>query len=130
NSRVVGVIDAPGQRFLFALFDTAEIWIADFSQGDTPLITRFEQIGKQPYDDLLTPEGRYYIAGLFGEDGMALLDLWYPERGVQRILDGYGRGQQALPVYKMPHLEGWAIAGNKAFVPAIGQHRVLVMDTE
>ena len=130
NSRVVGVIDAPGQRFLFALFDTAEIWIADFSQGDTPQITRFEQIGKQPYDDLLTPEGRYYIAGLFGEDGMALLDLWYPERGVQRILDGYGRGQQALPVYKMPHLEGWAIAGNKAFVPAIGQHRVLVMDTE
>jgi len=129
NSRVVGVIDAPGQRFLFALFDTGEIWIADFSEREQPTVTRFEHIGQQPYDDLLTPDGRYYLAGLFGEDGMALLDLWHPEQGVKRVLDGYGRGEQKLPVYKMPHLEGWAIAGEQAFVPAIGQHRVLVMNT-
>ena len=50
---------------------------------------RFENIGQEPYDALITPDGRYYIAGLFGEDGMALLDLWHPERGVRRILDGY-----------------------------------------
>ena len=129
NSRVVGVIDAPGQRFLFALFDTGEIWMADFSDRAQPRVTRFEDIGQQPYDDLLTPDGRYYLAGLFGEDGMALLDLWHPERGVRRVLDGYGRGEQKLPVYKMPHLEGWAIAGEQAFVPAVGQHRVLVMNT-
>lgn len=129
NSRVVGVVDAPGQRFLFALFDTGEIWMADFSQGNTPEVTRFTGIGKQPYDDLLTPDGRYYLAGLFGEDGMAMLDLWHPERGVSRVLDGYGRGEQKLPVYKMPHLEGWAVAGDQAFVPAIGQHQVLVMDS-
>ena len=30
----------------------------------------------------MTPDGRYYIAGLFGEDGLALLDLWAPEKGV------------------------------------------------
>ena len=28
----------------------------------------------------------------------------------------------------MPHLEGWAVAGDLAFVPAIGQHEVLVID--
>lgn len=130
NSRVVGVIDAPGRRFIYSLFDTDETWLLDFSQGNTPTITRFEQVGKQPYDALLTPDGRYYVAGLFGEDGMAKIDLWHTRRGVERILDGYGRGQEKLPVYKMPHLEGWTVAGNQIFVPAVGQHRVLVMDSQ
>jgi len=130
NSRVVGVIDAPGRRFIYSLFDTNETWLLDFSQGNSPLVTRFENIGKQPYDALLTPDSRYYIAGLFGEDGMAKIDLWHTARGVERIIDGYGRGQEKLPVYKMPHLEGWTVAGNQTFVPAIGQHRVLVMDSQ
>jgi protein NirF len=30
----------------------------------------------------------------------------------------------------MPHLEGWAIAGRYAYLPAIGRHEVLVVDTE
>ena len=38
-------------------------------------------------------------------------------------------GQQPLPVYKMPHLRGWAMAGGRAFLPAIGRHEVLVVDT-
>ncbi|MBU0850898.1 MAG: protein nirF [Gammaproteobacteria bacterium] len=130
NSRVVGVIDAPGRRFIYSLFDTHETWLLDFSQGNSPEITRFENIGKQPYDGLLTPDGRYYIAGLFGEDGMAKIDLWHPDRGVERIIDGYGRGEEKLPVYKMPHLEGWTVAGNQTFVPAIGHHQVLVMDSQ
>ncbi|WP_417791498.1 cytochrome D1 domain-containing protein [Stutzerimonas xanthomarina] len=130
NSRVVGVLDAPGRRFIYSLFDTHETWLLDFSQGNTPAITRFKDIGKQPYDALLTPDGRYYIAGLFGEDGMAKIDLWHTARGVERIIDGYGRGEEKLPVYKMPHLEGWTVAGNQTFVPAVGQHRVLVMDSQ
>ena len=28
----------------------------------------------------------------------------------------------------MPHLEGWAIAGRHAFIPAVGRHEVLVVD--
>jgi protein NirF len=28
----------------------------------------------------------------------------------------------------MPHLEGWAVAGRYAFVPAVGHHEVLVVD--
>jgi protein NirF len=130
RSRVVGVVDAPGRRFVFSLFDSNEIWIADFSQGDQPHITRFSDIGQQPYDALLTPDGRYYLAGLFGEDGLAQLDLWHPERGVKRVLGDYGRGQEKLPVYKMPHLEGWAVAGQQTFVPAVGRHQVLVMDSQ
>jgi protein NirF len=129
RSKTVGLVDAPGQKFVFALYDAGEIWLVDMKQPEQPEIQKFKNIGSLPYDGLISPDGRYYIAGLFGEDGMAMLDLWHPEKGVQRIMDHYGRGKEKLPVYKMPHLEGWAIAGDKTLVPAVGQHEVLVMDS-
>ena len=125
RSKVVGLVDAPGQLFVFTLYDADEIWVADVRTPSTPHIRKFRHIGRLPYDALITPDGRYYLAGLFGEDGMALLDLWNLDAGVRRILQDYGRGQQKLPVYKMPHLEGWAMVGDYAFVPAVGQHAVL-----
>jgi protein NirF len=127
KSKVVGLVDAPGQRFVFSLYDAGEIWIADFSHGSAE-VTRFKNIGLQPYDGLITPDGRYYIAGLFGEDGLAVLDLWHPEQGVKRILDDYGRGSKKMPVYKMPHLEGWAMTEDYAFLPAVGRNQVLVVN--
>ena len=128
QSKVVGLVDAPGQRFVFSLFDAGEIWTVDIKDPQKPVIQKFKNIGKQPYDALLSPDGRYYIAGLFGENGLALLDLWQTEKGVQRILADYGKQDEKLPVYKMPHLEGWAVADDLMFVPAIGQHEVLVID--
>jgi len=127
-SKVIGLVDAPGQKFVFALWDAGEIWVLDMSDQVNPAIEKFTGIGRNPYDALITPDGRYYIAGLFGEDGMALLDLWDPAAGVTRILPNYGKGEQKLPVYKMPHLEGWAVAGDLAFVPAVGRHEVLVIN--
>jgi protein NirF len=129
SSKVVGLVDAPGNRFVFSLYDANEIWIADMNNPTMPVIQRFRDIGKSPYDALISPDGRYYLAGLFGEDGLALLDLWHPEKGVRKVLEGYARHEETLPVYKMPHLEGWAMAGGMAFLPAVGQHRVLVVDT-
>lgn len=130
RSKVVGLVDAPGQRFVYSLYDAGEIWVADLSTPETPRITKFEDVGLQPYDGLITSDGRFYVAGLFGEDGLAMLDLWAPEAGVRRILDGYGRGEEPLPVYKMPHLEGWALAGGFAFLPAVGRHELLVVDRD
>jgi protein NirF len=129
RAKVVGLEDAAGSRFAFSLFEAGEIWVADLSVPRAPKIQKFRNIGRQPYDALITLDGRYYLAGLFGEDGVAMLDLWHPERGVRRVLDGYGRGEQPLPVFKMPHLEGWAMAGHLAFLPAVGRHEVLVVDT-
>lgn len=129
RSRVVGLADIPGNRFVFSLFDADAIWIADLSAPGLPIITKLEGIGRQPYDALVTPDGRHYIAGLFGEDGLALVDLWDEPPRARRILSGYGRGEQPLPVYKMPHLRGWAVAGRHAYLPAIGRHEVLVVDT-
>jgi len=129
-SRVVGLVDLPGRRFAYSLFDADAIWITDCADPKNPRTQRFDGIGHQPYDALVTPDGRYYIAGLFGEDGLALLDLWADKPTVRRILGGYGKGQAPLPVYKMPHLRGWAVAGRRAYLPAIGRHEVLVVDTE
>jgi protein NirF len=130
RSKVVGLADAPGNRFVWSLFDAGEIWVGDFSNLGKPAIQKFQNVGREPYDGLITPNGRYYLAGLFGEDGLALLDLWHPEKGVKRVLAGYGKGQEKLPVYKMPHLRGWAVAGKFAYLPAIGRHEVLVLDME
>ena len=113
-SKVVGLADAPGRRFVASLFDAGEIWVIDARDPRAPKVERFRDIGKQPYDGLVTPDGRWYLAGLFGEDGLALVDLWHPERGARRILPNYGKGEEKLPVYKMPHLRGWAVAGGYA----------------
>ena len=129
RSRVVGLADLPERRFVYSLFDGEAICIADCSNPRQPRVTTLQGIGRQPYDALLSPNGRHYIAGLFGEDGLAMVDLWDPAPKARRILAGYGRGEKPLPVYKMPHLRGWAMAGGRAFLPAIGRHEVLVVDT-
>lgn len=129
NSRVVGLVELPNRRFAYALFDAGEIRITDLSDVKNPK-TQIFYAGKQPYDALLTPNGRYYIVGLFGEDGLALLDLWDKQPKVKKILAGYRKNESALPVYKMPHLRGWALAGNVAYLPAIGKNEVLAVDTQ
>ena len=115
------------RRFVYSLFDADAICVADLSDPCAARrCTRFDGIGRQPYDALVTPDGRHFIAGLFGEDGLALVTCGTDQPRVRRVLAGYGRGQQPLPVYKMPHLRGWAVAGRDAWLPAIGRHEVLV----
>jgi protein NirF len=127
-SKTVGLVDLPGRRFAYALYDAGEIWIADFSEGVAPVLTKLTGIGKLPYDGNVTPDGRHYLAGLFGEDGVAHVDLWRAPLRADRILDHYGRGEEKLPVYKMPHLEGWAAAGDHLLIPAVGRHELLAVD--
>ena len=127
-SKVVGIADLPGSRFIYSLFDANQIWIADVHDAKTPKVEKFIDVGRAPYDGLVTPDGRYYLAGLFGEDGIALLDTWQPQQGIRRILANYGQGEQKLPVYKMPHLRGWAVAGQRIYLPAVGRHEVLVAE--
>ena len=117
----------PGNRFAYALFDAGEVWVTDLSDPRQPKTEKFPA-GRQPYDGLVTPDGRYYLAGLFGEDGITLLDTWRPELGTRRVMDGYGHGEEKLPVFKMPHLRGWSLAGGRAYLPAVGRHEVLVVD--
>ena len=126
-SKVVGLADVPGNKFVYALFDGGEIWVSDFSNPKQPKTQRYPA-GIQPYDGMVTPDGRYFLAGLFGEDGVAMLDVWQPEKGARKILENYGRGEEKLPVFKMPHLRGWSVAQGKAYLPAVGRHEVLIVD--
>lgn len=128
HSKVVGLEDAPGNRFLFSLFELGESRMIELQADGGHRVRSLGRAGRQPYDALITPDGRHYIVGLFGEDGLAHYDLWHPKQGMRRILNGYGRGERPLPVYKMPHLESWASAGRWVFLPAVGRHEVLVVD--
>lgn len=133
SSKTVGLVDLPGRRFAYALYDAGEIWIADFSEVDfegsaAPRVTKLSGVGKLPYDANVTPDGRHYLAGLFGEDGVVHVDLWQEPLKAVRILDNYGRGEEKLPVYKMPHLEGWAAAGDVLLLPAVGRHELIAVD--
>ncbi|UWR09407.1 MULTISPECIES: cytochrome D1 domain-containing protein [Ruegeria] len=130
GSKTIGLVDAPGRRFVFTMWDTGETWIADFARGTDPQITKITDIGKNPYDALITANGRIYITGLFGQDGLTALDLWDETPEPIRVLPGYGRGQQEMPVYKMPHLEGWAHTGAEFVLPAVGHHQVLWVDAD
>ena len=127
GGKTIGLVDIPGGRFVFSLWDQGETWIADLSSGETR-ITKIEGMGTNPYDALVTGDGRTYIAGLFGEDHLTALDLWQDTPRPQKILPGYAEGREGLPVYKMPHLEGWALAGHEFVLPAMGQHEVLWVD--
>ncbi len=129
DSKTIGLVDAPGRRFVFTMWDTGETWIADFAAGN-PQITKITDMGKNPYDALITSNGRTYITGLFGEDGLTALDLWSDNPEPIRVLPDYGRGQEEMPVYKMPHLEGWALTGREFVLPAVGHHEVLWVDAD
>ena len=142
RSRVVGLADLPQRRFVYSLFDAGAICIADCSDPRQPTVTTLPNIGKQPYDALLSPNGRTYIAGLFGEDGLAMVDMWAPKLQVRRILGGYGRGEQPLPVYTWEEVGRIPVAGQPVFVMARPDgrqvwvnfsvpdyHRVQVIDT-
>ena len=129
-SKTVGLVDLPGRRFVWSLYDSGEIWIADMSRPAEPKLAKLPNAGALPYDGNVTSDGRHYLAGLFGEDGFAHVDLWEETPQVRRVFQGYNAGRAKLPVYKMPHLEGWGQSGSRLILPATGQNEILVLDLE
>ncbi len=129
-SKTVGLVDLPGRRFMVSLYDAGEIWLIDCSEAGTPKVSNLGKAGSLPYDGYVTSDGRHYLAGLFGEDGLAHVDLWREPLKIERVLNGYGKGEEKLPVYKMPHLEGWGETGRSLVLPSVGHHEVLAIDNE
>lgn len=127
-SRVVGLVDAPGNLLLFSLMDADSIWVVDAGKREFPVIKKFSGAGKTPYDALVTPDGRYYLVGFLSSNWMGLLDTWKLERVVP-ILAEQGKGPEHVPLWKIPHLKGWALAGRLAFLPALKREVALVYST-
>jgi protein NirF len=128
-SRVTGVVDAPGNRFVCVLIEGAEIWIVDASKPGFPIERRIKTPQANPYDAMITPDGRYYVVGHMKSDRVSVLDLTQPEAGVREVsLRDPGRSYDKDTPVKLPHLASWAVAGRWIFVPLVGEDRLAVLD--
>lgn len=129
DSKTVGLVDAPGDLLVVSLMDANAIWVIDTADPEFPVIKKYENVGEKPYDALLTPDGRWYIAGLFHSPWVAMVDLWSPEKAMKVPLPRPPGQEDSPPVLKIPHLEGWIMAGGELFAPVVGGAGLAVIDT-
>jgi protein NirF len=127
--KTIGLVDVPGRRFAWTVWDTGEVFLGDFS-GTDPVITPLGNAGKNPFDAVLTDDAHTYLIGLFGEKGVSAFDLWDAKPKPQKFLTDYGRDGEDMPVYKMPHLQGWAFTEGQYALPAVGRHEILWVDRD
>jgi protein NirF len=127
--KTIGLVDVPGRRFAWTVWDTGEVFLGDFS-GAGPVITPLGNAGKNPFDAVLTDDAHTYLIGLFGEKGVTAFDLWDESPTPQKFLTDYGRDGEDMPVYKMPHLQGWAFTEGQYALPAVGRHEILWVNRE
>lgn len=129
-SRTVGPLDTPGNLMVFGLMEGNAVWVVDMKKEGFPVIKKFNEVGDTPYDQLITPDGRYYLVGLLNSDWMGLLDLWkLDEMKKIDVRERKAKTQdEKVPLYHIPHLESWGIASGLAFVPAFAEKRVIVYD--
>ncbi|MBW2275371.1 MAG: protein nirF [Deltaproteobacteria bacterium] len=128
-SRATGIVDAPGNLFVCVLIEAAEIWIIDASKPGFPITHRIKTKQDNPYDAMITPDGRYYVVGHMKSDRVTVLDLTNPDAGIREVSlrDPKRDYERGAPV-KLPHLASWAVAGKYIFVPLVGEDRLAVLD--
>jgi protein NirF len=129
DGKTIGLVDVPGRRFAWAVWDTGEVFLGDFS-GAEPVVTPLGNAGKNPFDAVLTDDAHTYLVGLFGEKGVTAFDLWDANPTPQKFLTDYGKEGEDMPVYKMPHLQSWAFTEGQYALPAVGRHEILWVNRE
>ncbi|WP_413870558.1 cytochrome D1 domain-containing protein [Albidovulum sp.] len=129
GAKTIGLVDVPGRRFAWATWETGEAFMADFS-GPEMAVTKLGDVGRNPFDAVLTDDAHTFLVGLFGEKGVTAIDLWDEHPEPVRFLKDYGKTEDDLPVYKMPHLQGWAFTEGQYVLPAVGRHELLWVDRE
>lgn len=127
--KTVGLVDVPGRRFAWAVWDTGEVFLGDFS-GAEPVVRMIGNAGANPFDAVLTDDAHTFLVGLFGEKGVTAFDLWSEAPEPKKFLTDYGKTGGDMPVYKMPHLQSWAFTEGQYALPAVGRHEVLWVDRE
>jgi protein NirF len=84
----------------------------------------FKDVGELPFDAMIKDEK--YIVGFFTSKFFGVLDLKKMEyKKVDIFLD-----ENRQMVLKVPHFGFWSIGGDKVFVPAVGDNKVLVYDND
>lgn len=130
KSRVTGIVDAPGNRFVCVTMEGGEVWIIDASRPEMAIEHRIP-VGGLPYDAMITPDGRWYVVGHQNADSVSVVDLLHPERGARKVsLRDPSEPEAADMPVKLPHLASWAVAGDHVFVPLVGRARLAVLDRD
>ncbi len=111
---------------IFSEMDNDTITVLkDFSEGKTKpdfkIYKQFKDVGELPFDAMI--KDNKYIAGFFTSKHFGVVNLeTMTYKKVKVFLDERKR------VLKVPHFGFWSIGGNKVFVPAVGDNKVLVYD--
>ncbi|MBI2186128.1 MAG: hypothetical protein HYU37_03260 [Acidobacteria bacterium] len=130
-SRVTGIVDAPGNRFVCVLIEGAEIWVIDASGAEPVLERRIPTAAAEPYDAMITPDGRYYVVAHLDSADVTVLDLDAREASPRVVsLREPGRAYDQGAPRKLPHLASWAVAQGSVFVPLVGEKRLAVLDRD
>lgn len=129
EGKTIGLADLPGRRFIWTVWDSGKAFLGDFS-GAAPIVTNLGEVGKNPFDAVVTDDGHTYLIGLFGEKGVTAIDLWDELPTPRKFLEDYGKIEDDMPVYKMPHLQGWAFTEGQFVLPAVGRHELLWVDRD
>ncbi len=119
SSRNVG-IKGFENLLVFSLMDRDEVWVVN-AEGEKVKV--FEKVGAMPFDALLSKDK--YVVGFFKEQGVGILDLGsmsYRKRA-------FSLGGREV-VFKIPHFGLWGVKGNTAYIPAVGERRVYVVDLQ
>lgn len=129
-SRTVGPLDTPDNLMIYGLMEGNGVWVVDMKKDGFPVIKKFWDVGDTPYDQLISPDGRNYVVGLLNSPWVGVLDTWKLDEikkvDMSERRAGVKKEYEKVPIYHIPHLESWAVSGDLAFVPAIGEKRVIV----
>lgn len=126
NSKNVG-IKTYKDYLIFSQMDNDTISIyKDLNLGkEKPnfiLFKEFKEAGEVPFDAMIKDEK--YIVGFFTSKHFGVVDLKKMQfKKIQTFLD-----EKRQMVLKVPHFGFWSIGGDKVFVPAVGDKKVMVYD--
>jgi len=94
------------------------------AKPDFQVHKEFKDVGELPFDAMIKDEN--YIAGFFTSKHYGVVDLEKMTfKKVKIFLD-----KDRKMVLKVPHFGFWSIGGEKVFIPAVGDNKVLVYDNE
>ena len=127
GSRNVG-IKIYGNYIIFAQMDNDKLTVLKDTtngKGDKPnfvVYKEFDNVGTMPFDAMI--QDNKYIVGFFVSKFFGTLDLnTMTYKKIKIMLN-----DKRQMVLKVPHFGFWSIGGDKIFIPAVGDNKVLVYD--
>ncbi len=106
---------------VFSLMDKDSVWVVDCE--NLKKVKELKGVGRVPFDALIA--GDRYIVGFFKESSVGVLSLKdFSYRKVKF------RKDKEEVVFKVPHFGLWGVYRNYAYIPAVGDRKVHVVNLE